>query len=75
MHAQNLKSEKTMSRYLFWMVFLVSSSILMAKEENRLKDKLWKACKDYVKETDSYKTFKYGKKELKKLKKKITKFN
>jgi hypothetical protein len=47
----------------------------MAKEENRLKDKLWKACKEYVKETDSYKTFKYGKKELKKLKKKITKSN
>lgn len=64
-----------MKIFLFIMLIFVNSSFLIAKEENRLKDKLWKACKEYVKETDSYKTFKYGKKELKKLKKKFTRGN
>jgi hypothetical protein len=56
-----------MKIYLILFFTLLSSSSLLAKEENRLKEKLWKACKEYIKETDSYKTFKVGKKQIRKI--------
>ena len=64
-----------MKIYLILFFTLLSSSSLLAKEENRLKEKLWKACKEYIKETDSYKTFKVGKKQIRKIKRKFAKDN
>jgi hypothetical protein len=62
-----------MTRLILICFVTASCSLLDAKEENRLKDKLWKAVKEYVKETDTYKIIDFGRKELKKIKKKIDK--
>lgn len=62
-----------MHRLLFILFLMGSFNPLFAKEDNSLKEKLWRAVKDYIKETDSYKIFNYGKKEMRKIKKKINK--
>jgi hypothetical protein len=62
-----------MNRLLFILFLIGSINPLFAKEDNSLKEKLWRAVKDYIKDTDSYKIFNYGKKEIKKIKKKINK--
>lgn len=62
-----------MYRLTFLLLFTLSINHLSAKDDNQLSDKLWKAVKDYVKETDTYKVVDMGRKTVKKYKKKIEK--
>lgn len=62
-----------MARLMLMLILTTLTTSLAAKEDNRLKEKLWKAVKEYVKETDTYKYFDYGKKSFKKIKRKFFK--
>ena len=60
-----------MSKIFFIGLLFFGCSYLEAKEKNSLKDKLLEAVKEYIKETDTYRIYDYGKKEYKKIKKKF----
>jgi len=62
-----------MIRVCFVLFFICCINSLQAKENNKLKDKVWKAVKSYVKETDTYKTFDSGRKVARKIRDKIEK--
>ncbi len=57
------------------MLIVFSSFSTYSNQENSLREKLWKAVKSYVKETDTYKVYNYGRKNVKKIKKVKKKIN
>ena len=62
-----------MFRFIMIGLLAVTFSSIEAKEDKSLRDRLWKAVKEYIKDTDTYKMVDYGRKEFKKIKKKIDK--
>ena len=62
-----------MLRFIMISLLAVSFSSIEAKEDKTLRDRLWKAVKEHIKETETYKMVDYGRKEFKKIKKKIDK--
>ena len=60
-----------MFKIFFISLLFFGCGYLEAKEKNSLKHKLIEAVKEYIKETDTYRVYDYGKKEYKKIKKKF----
>ncbi len=62
-----------MWKFIMIAFLAINFSDIEAKEDKSFREKLWKAVKEYLKETDTYRTIDYGRKEFKKIKKKFDK--